>query len=328
MLGYLEDFFIAELGGLHIQLGKDGKERVQIQTDQKTKKMWAIMEEEAKDALAGYQKEHPQHCNDDPFYSYMLGKLDGRAAVETTRAFVMSEAEKLMLNPTYKFRSETTPTNGRMGLRRLMMRLLHRRATINDTLATLFEDKRAWAKLQGAHSRPPMFPPAEKKTKSSSSSGSAQERNAAPSASSAVVELTAMAALFAAKAMDNTLTPEAMAQALKGRSLASYRPAPLCIMLLSKLGTEYDVVAAVGQVHKRADDETEVRFVEYDGSPVLLYNRKKNVEGPGGAAMRPGQGMGGGKLSLPHIRFRANQTQQAAAFLEATKNAAAPGARG
>ena len=65
----------------HEQLSDDGRQVLRIMVDERTKKMWSIMEEFSKAALTVYPKQHGHRVAADPFYSFILGRLDGPAAV-------------------------------------------------------------------------------------------------------------------------------------------------------------------------------------------------------------------------------------------------------
>ena len=226
----------------------------------------------------------------------MLGKLDGRLAVEVAKAFVADQSVKHVLNPAYKFVRTTSPLHGRQGLLRLMARLLHWRATVNTVMKHMYQDSRMWHRVQGAHVRPPMVEPPATRARTAGRGARAQAVVLDPAAQRAATRLRAMKALFDASDQEKTQSPEAGTFVLRGRQLAAFRPASQMIELLRCMHTDHDIVESVGHLWKLQDNSFEVRWESPANRPINMYNRRACVAGD--ARLNPG-----GKLSIPHIKF-------------------------
>ena len=73
----------------------------------KTKRMWAIMEEAAEKSLTSCKRRYPDRAAQDQFYSHVLGEIDGRAAVETSKIFAANQSVLRLLNTTYQDKATT-----------------------------------------------------------------------------------------------------------------------------------------------------------------------------------------------------------------------------
>ena len=109
----------------------------------------------------------------------------------------------------------------RMGLRRPMIKLLHRCAIINHAMRNMFEDNRAWCRNQGAHIRPPMLDDPSKRarvdTDNVEEDRAPQARGARdPASRKESVEQPAMRALFEARDVHRVLSLDNMTRTLNG----------------------------------------------------------------------------------------------------------------
>ena len=66
-------------------------------------------------ALVEFRKKHGARAEQDPLCSYVLGKLDGRLAAETGKAFCVWHATLKLLNTRHVFPHVTAATQGRQG---------------------------------------------------------------------------------------------------------------------------------------------------------------------------------------------------------------------
>ena len=186
-----------------------------LEIDNKTRAMLELLEERSKTMLLRYNQTYPGQAEQDPFYYYLNGKLDGKFMTEVLSSFLQRVVLYKLIFPTYPIRWTTHEIDGRTAVRRIIFNMLERRGIVNHCLSQLYANKRQWSSVFGGTVMPMCIQCDETKNKKLKSSPELSQSSTDNQDS--IMRKKVLRIIYEARSMDDTITPHTAKQALNNK---------------------------------------------------------------------------------------------------------------